>query len=101
MNTMLETIKQTFTVTDHSNKHMTRARVDVGNGYALSVVQGSYSYGGKENLYECAVLFNGSITYDTPLTDDVLGYCSEEDVLGYINQLQEYAATVDKAILLA
>jgi hypothetical protein len=55
--------------------------VQFSNGYAASIVQNEFSYGGKDGLYELAVFDrNGHITYDTPITDDVLGYLTEEDV---------------------
>ena len=51
------------------------------NGYGASVVKGYGTYGGDEGLYELAVVGpNGSLAYDTPVTDDVLGYLSETDV---------------------
>jgi hypothetical protein len=55
--------------------------VQFPNGYGASVVQGERTYGGKDGLYEIAVFGkNGEITYDTPITDDVLGYLSEQEV---------------------
>ena len=51
------------------------------NGYGASIVQGPHTYGGDKGLYELAVLgANGEITYDTPITNDVLGYLTEEEV---------------------
>lgn len=54
------------------------------NGYGASVIQGPYSYGGDEGLYELAVIvWEGlayELTYDTPITDDVLGYLTPEEV---------------------
>jgi len=55
--------------------------VQFSNGYGASIVQGPHTYGGNNGLYELAVLGkDGSITYDTPITDDVLGYLSEQEV---------------------
>lgn len=51
------------------------------NGYGASIVQGPHTYGGTQGLYEIAIFGkNGEITYDTPITNDVLGYLSEEEV---------------------
>ena len=48
------------------------------NGYGASVVQHSGSYGGKNGLYEIAVLdSDGEMSYTTPITDDVIGYADE------------------------
>ena len=55
--------------------------VEFSNGYGASVVQGPHTYGGKNGLYELAVFGkDGHITYSTPITDDVLGYLSEQEV---------------------
>jgi len=51
------------------------------NGYGASIVKHSFSYGNDQGLWELAVLGkDGSLTYDIEITDDVLGYLSEEDV---------------------
>lgn len=55
--------------------------VQFSNGYGASIVQGPHTYGGNNGLYELAVFGkDGNITYDTPITDDVLGYLSEQDL---------------------
>jgi predicted dehydrogenase len=60
------------------------------NGYGASVVCTPYTYGGKEGLYELAVFgSDGSITYDTPITNDVLGYLSEQDVTEVLIKIQQ------------
>jgi hypothetical protein len=60
------------------------------NGYGVSVVSHSYSYGGKDGLFEIAVLDkDGDLTYDTPVTNDVIGYLTEEDVTDVMKQVQE------------
>lgn len=54
------------------------------NGYGASVVRHSFSYGTEKGLWELAVIkYIGigiddfSLTYDTPITADVIGYLSE------------------------
>jgi hypothetical protein len=60
------------------------------NGYGASVVRHEYSYGGKNGLYELAVLdSSGDLTYDTPITNDVLGYLSEQDVTEILIKIQQ------------
>jgi hypothetical protein len=57
------------------------ARMMFENGYGVSVVSHSFSYGGKSGLYELAVLdVDGELTYDTPVTGDVIGYLTPEEV---------------------
>ena len=55
--------------------------VQFPNGYGASIVKGEHTYGGKDGLYEIAIFGkDGEISYSTPITSDVLGYLSEEDV---------------------
>jgi hypothetical protein len=66
---------------DHTLVGRKQCIVQFPNGYGASIVQGEHTYGGKDGLYEIAVFGkDGGITYDTPITDDVLGYLSEEEV---------------------
>lgn len=66
-----------------------KSRMHFDNGYGVSVVSHSYSYGGRDGLYEVAVLDkNGELTYDTPVTNDVIGYLTEEDVTDVMKQVQ-------------
>ena len=50
------------------------------NNYGASVIIGPMTYGGKDGLYELAVIKwegdNWKLCYDTAITDDVLGYLS-------------------------
>jgi hypothetical protein len=59
------------------------------NGYGASVIRHKFSYGGDRGLWEVAVLDSvGNLCYTTPITDDVLGYLSEEDVLSTLEQIR-------------
>ena len=64
------------------------ARINFDNGYGASVVKSTFSYGGNQDLYELAVIKDDAICYDTPITDDVLGYLTEDDVTKYLRQIQ-------------
>ncbi len=49
------------------------------NGYGASIIKTQTSYGGKNGLWEVAVLdADGDICYTTGITDNVLGHLSEE-----------------------
>ncbi len=66
-----------------------QARITFDNGYGASVVRSQYTYGGDKGLYELAVFGkDGHITYDTPITNDVIGYLRPEDVTDILEQIQ-------------
>jgi hypothetical protein len=55
----------------------------------VSVVSHTYSYGGKDGLFEVAVLGkDGDLTYNTPVTNDVVGYLNPDEVTEIIEQVQ-------------
>jgi len=65
-------------------------RIMFDNGYGASVVRHIMSYGGKLGLYELAILDKeGDLTYDTPVTNDVIGYLTKEEVTNYLIKIQE------------
>ena len=66
-----------------------RAVIKFDNGYSASVVRTEHSYGGKAGLYELAVLDKkGNICYNTPITNDVLGHLTEDDVTETLNKIE-------------
>ena len=66
------------------------SRITFDNGYGASVVKHEFSYGGKDGLYELAVLDkDGNLTYDTPITNDVIGYLREIDVTDVMEKIQQ------------
>ena len=73
------------------------------NGYGVSVVRfkvmGNYgSYTSNESEWELAVLKGDekgwSLTYETPITDDVMGHLSEEGVSEVMQKVQELPSAV-------
>jgi hypothetical protein len=66
------------------------SRITFDNGYGASVVKHEFSYGGKDDLYELAVLNkDGELTYETPITNDVIGYLREIDVTDVMEKIQQ------------
>ncbi len=64
------------------------------NGYGASVISGgTYTYGGEDGLKELAVLKfkedgKYSLCYSTEITDDVLGYLTDEDVQRLLKEIE-------------
>jgi hypothetical protein len=63
------------------------------NNYGASVIRHSGSYGGSQGLYELGVLkFTApakyDLVYDTPITNDVLGWLSVDDILSTLDEIQ-------------
>jgi hypothetical protein len=66
-----------------------KSRMMFENGYGVSVVSHTYSYGGKDGLFEVAVLDKeGDLTYETSVTNDVVGYLNPDDVTTIMEQVQ-------------
>ncbi len=66
-----------------------RSRIMFENGFGVSVVSHTYSYGGKDGLFEVAVLDeDGDLTYNTPVTNDVVGYLNPDEVTDIMEQVQ-------------
>lgn len=67
------------------------ARVFFPNGYGASVVKFYGSYGYEQGLYELAVLAGDAagwnLTYETPITSDVEGHLSEDDVTKLLGEI--------------
>ena len=72
------------------------SRTKFDNGYDASVVQSPYSYGGDKGLYELAIFKDDQICYDTPITDDVIGYLREQDVTEVMEKIQQLQYVKDK-----
>ena len=74
----------------YSDKVWSRSYMIFDNGYGVSVIRGPHSYGGQKGLYELAVLGrDGFITYETPVTSDVIGYLKPEDVTKHMIEIQQ------------
>jgi len=67
-----------------------RSRMMFENGFGVSVVSHTYSYGGKDGLFEVAVLDeDGDLTYNTPVTNDVIGFLNPDEVTEIMEEVQK------------
>ncbi len=65
------------------------------NSYGASVVKHRWSYGQREGLWELGVIIwsgdgedDFSLTYDTPITDDVIGHLNDEQVQAILKKIK-------------
>lgn len=69
------------------------------NGYGASIISHQFSYGGREGLFEIAVLApDGSICYGTPITSDVIGKLDFQDVVEVLNQIEALPPFTEDAV---
>ena len=60
------------------------------NGYGASVVMHNSSYGGKNGLWELAVLgIDGELCYHTPITNDVIGHLTDTKLHEILQEIKE------------
>ncbi len=86
-----------------AEKFLVRSRIHRGgpqhtyrfpNGLGASVIRNDISYGSEDGLWELAVIEwkdadRFCLTYDTPITDDVIGGLAEEGVLRTLQEISE------------
>lgn len=63
-------------------------RYEFPNGYGASVLNSTYSHGGEAGLYELAVLKDSDICYSTPITNDVIGHLTAEEVTELLREIE-------------
>ena len=66
----------------------TQATMDFSNGYGVSVITGSKFYTDRLHPYEVGVTWHGGLTYNTPITDDVIGHCNKASVTKIMKRVQ-------------
>ena len=65
------------------------AIVKFDNGFGASIIQTNFSQGGRAGLFELAVLKEGHVNSTTPITDDVIGHLTPEDVMLVLDQIKK------------
>ena len=82
--------KYLYKVREESNLHYI---FKFDNGYGASVVKNIMSYGHAKDLFELAVIefideFTWKICCSTDITDDVIGYLTNDDVLDLLERIK-------------
>lgn len=57
------------------------------NGYGASLIKCPGSYGYDDDLWELAVLKDGQLCYDTPITDDVIGRLNDPEADAILEEI--------------
>ena len=65
-----------------------QAKMEFDNKYGISVVNGQGAYC-SEGTYEVGITFEGALTYDTHITDDVIGHQSPKEITEIMKDIQE------------
>lgn len=70
------------------------------NGYGASIIRHEHSYGGRQGLFELAVLdSNDELCYDTPIARDVIGWLTHkqaDELLDKISKLPAPSPTLER-----
>jgi hypothetical protein len=62
-------------------------RIDYPNDYGASVVWFPGSYGYEAGLLGLAVFYDGDLCYDTPITNNVIGHLTGEEVCALLEKI--------------
>lgn len=54
-----------------------------------SVITGGIAYCNEGQPFELAVLKHGELCYDTPITDDVIGYLTSNEVYDLLDRIEQ------------
>jgi len=77
-------------------------RIFYKNGWGISIISNQYSYGGRDGLYEIAVLIGDEdcfeLSYDTHIASDVIGYLDFDKVAEIEKLIQELPITKEAII---
>ena len=78
---------------NESDEYIWRYAAFFENGFGISIICGMGTYGGNRDLFEIAVLLGDKthfeLCYDTPITNDVIGYLTEAEVLEYAHKIKD------------
>ena len=83
-------------IIDRSINNGTQKVYRFDNQFGASVVSHKYSYGGDRGKWELAVIKfysddndDWSLTYETPITSDVIGHLDEDEVADLLTRVAE------------
>ena len=84
----VERFRENLSNTEYLNNGV-RHVYEFDNGYGASVIKHDYSYGGRDGLWELAVLNGEELCYTSSITEDVIGHLTWERVEGYLKEIKQ------------
>ena len=66
-----------------------QATMNFENDYGVSALLGSAFYSNGVDTYEIGILYKDGLTYDTDITEDILGYQTQTEVTEIMKRVQE------------
>lgn len=87
---MNKSVYDEYLIADRKKNSGIQKKYKFENGRGASVIRNPHSYGGEKGLYELAVLDdNGNLDYTTPITNDVIGWLTWEEVIELLRKIKE------------
>jgi len=87
-----------YEVKDHQMGNGTQVLFEFVNGYGASIIRHEFSYGSEDGRWELAVLKDDDLCYDTPITDNVIGYLTEDEVIPILAQIAALDPVIHKQL---
>ena len=66
----------------------TQTKLDFDNGYGASIIFGSMFYSNGVDTFELGITHDGKLTYDSGLSDDVIGHLSNDEVTALLYKIK-------------
>ena len=58
------------------------------NNYGASVIKHDCTFGNVDDLFELAILYNGQMTYKENSSQNVFGWLTQDEVIGYLEYIK-------------
>ena len=84
--------------TDHDDLGFRYKIKFLDTSYGASIIKRVGSYGMENDDWELAVTYDDHLYYDSPITDDVVGWLSEEELIDILAQIRNLNNSSDGEI---
>jgi hypothetical protein len=78
-------------ITPNIDKNGIQVRINFVNNWGVSVIKHKYSYGNSEDLWELGILYKDKLYSQNPLSAEVLGHLTDDEVNEYIDIISSWS----------